>query len=479
MDVLKGLQSSRTQQGQTVQQAAQQQARQQAAQQAVQQTAANKLPADIAAQVPPDFDWSTYLLYHPELREQEHVQTEDDAKLHYVEKGRAEGRFYKRLRVLLRYTACTGLINQQYSHIAAFSLSAVLGAELVLAPAVKRDSFANYFSTFKDQNEVSWTAAPLSSLLDVESIIHFWQQRGLVVHNVSLCCWPGCLSTSWHDRTERQWRAWLSAVDVAHPLQANSVLHVQLARHAAAPHAAAVGHRTALACPDHPLRPWCRMLGCEPRPAAHLCSTGVPQPPLLRRLTPASPLSGPAVFPSPNPHTTPSAPPQHSASKPRPDLASLQTPALTPFPDLTQPEVAFPLYPHPEIDPRLVTHLDNVYLQNLDMPELIEKARVAVIGHATALLKAEPQRNVDYVVLDLPCTFFMLRSLRWGLGLEGAGSLGRARVKLLQLRLLGCRNVSSLVDNRLRLGKQLACAHASPSPGRACCDVIPKLLYSL
>ena len=51
--------------------------------------------------------------------------TEDDAKLHYVTKGRAEGRFYKRLRVLLRYTACTGLINQQYSHIAAFALSAV------------------------------------------------------------------------------------------------------------------------------------------------------------------------------------------------------------------------------------------------------------------------------------------------------------------------------------------------------------------
>ena len=123
------------------------------------------------------------------------------------------------------------------------------------------------------------------------------------------------------------------------------------------------------------------------------------------------------------PHPSLSTP---SAIRTRPDSASSQTPALTPFPDLTQPEVAFPLYPHPEIDPRLVTHLDNVYLQNLDMPELIEKARVAVIGHATALLKAEPQRNVDYVVLDLPCTFFMLRSLRWGLSLGGVGSLRRS-----------------------------------------------------
>ena len=63
--------------------------------------------------------------------------------------GRAEGRIYKRLRVLLRYTACTGLINQHYSHIASFVLAAVLGAEVVLPPAAKRDSFGNYFSTYK------------------------------------------------------------------------------------------------------------------------------------------------------------------------------------------------------------------------------------------------------------------------------------------------------------------------------------------
>jgi len=44
-----------------------------------------------------------------------------------------------------------GLINQQYSHIAAFALAAVLGAEIVLPPAAKRDSFAHYFSVFKEQ----------------------------------------------------------------------------------------------------------------------------------------------------------------------------------------------------------------------------------------------------------------------------------------------------------------------------------------
>ncbi len=92
----------------------------------------------------------------------------------------------------------------------------------------------------------------------------------------------------------------------------------------------------------------------------------------------------------------------------------MQTPDLLPFPDLTQPEKAFPLYPHPSIDSSLVTSVSDVYLQNLDMPELIEKARTAVIQHAMALLKADPDREVDYVVLDFPCTFFMLRALRYG-----------------------------------------------------------------
>ncbi len=48
-----------------------------------------------------------------------------------------QGRLCKRVRLLLRYTAGTGLINQHYSHIAAFALAAVLGAEVVLPPGVR------------------------------------------------------------------------------------------------------------------------------------------------------------------------------------------------------------------------------------------------------------------------------------------------------------------------------------------------------
>ena len=135
--------------------------------------------------VPADFDWQTYLLYNPELRDKG-VSSQQQAEDHFIRIGYTEGMIYKRLRVLLRYTACTGLINQHYSHIAAFSLCAVLGAELVLPPAVKRDSFAHYFSVFKEHNEVKWTPAPLESLLNVDKIVEFWRGRGLTVHRVSL-----------------------------------------------------------------------------------------------------------------------------------------------------------------------------------------------------------------------------------------------------------------------------------------------------
>ena len=76
--------------------------------------------------------------------------------------------------------------------------------------------------------------------------------------------------------------------------------------------------------------------------------------------------------------------------------------------------MAFPLFHQADIDPTMVTHMEDIYLRNLDMPELIEKARLAVVGHASKLLQADPDREISYIVLDLPCTFFMLRSLRWG-----------------------------------------------------------------
>jgi hypothetical protein len=81
-------------------------------------------------------------MYNPQLG----IASEAEAQRHYLAEGRAQGRVYRKLRVLLRYTAGTGLINQHYSHIAAFALAAVLGAEVVLPPAMHRSSFQHIFS---------------------------------------------------------------------------------------------------------------------------------------------------------------------------------------------------------------------------------------------------------------------------------------------------------------------------------------------
>ena len=77
-----------------------------------------------------------------------------------------------------------GLINQHYSHIAAFTLSSAVGAQLVLAPALQRDSFGSYFSMHKERNEVTWTPTSVSLLLDEDRIIGEWQAHGMQVHKV-------------------------------------------------------------------------------------------------------------------------------------------------------------------------------------------------------------------------------------------------------------------------------------------------------
>lgn len=61
---------------------------------------------------------------------------------------------YKRVPLVVRYTACGGLFNQHYSHVAALSLALALGGDVVLPPGVKRDSFAHYFSQDPSKNEV-------------------------------------------------------------------------------------------------------------------------------------------------------------------------------------------------------------------------------------------------------------------------------------------------------------------------------------
>lgn len=46
------------------------------------------------------------------------------------------------------------------------------------------------------------------------------------------------------------------------------------------------------------------------------------------------------------------------------------------------------------------------------MDDLVEKMRSTVMQHARQLLLQDPNTTVDYIALDLPCTFFMLETKR-------------------------------------------------------------------
>ena len=78
--------------------------------------------------------------------------------------------------------------------------------------------------------------------------------------------------------------------------------------------------------------------------------------------------------------------------------------------DVTQPETAYPQYEEDTAAGVVHAKLEGVYLKTLQMPQLVEKAKQAVLKAAAAHSKEHPEIEVEYVILNLPCTFFMLQT---------------------------------------------------------------------
>ena len=74
----------------------------------------------------------------------------------------------------------SGLVNQLYGHMAALLLVYGMGAELILHPALSRDSFGS------NTHEVKWQGLPLNSILDVAHLTTFWSKRGVILHQVQV-----------------------------------------------------------------------------------------------------------------------------------------------------------------------------------------------------------------------------------------------------------------------------------------------------
>ena len=65
-----------------------------------------------------------------------------------------------------------------YTNIAAVMLARAVGAELVLAPVIHRDSFGAHMT------DTAWHAAPAETLLEVDAFKEHWRDKGLPIHTV-------------------------------------------------------------------------------------------------------------------------------------------------------------------------------------------------------------------------------------------------------------------------------------------------------
>jgi hypothetical protein len=89
-------------------------------------------PSDL----PHDFDWRAYLKWNPEL-EMQGVHTMEAAEDHYLSVGHAKSLVYRDFELTIRYTACGGLMNQHYCHMAALALAHMAKADKVVWPPMQ------------------------------------------------------------------------------------------------------------------------------------------------------------------------------------------------------------------------------------------------------------------------------------------------------------------------------------------------------
>ncbi|CAL8465889.1 g5425 [Coccomyxa elongata] len=89
-----------------------------------------------------------------------------------------------------------------------------------------------------------------------------------------------------------------------------------------------------------------------------------------------------------------------------------RTPGIKQFPNLARPHTAYPSYNQTGVHEMFITRLNGVYRKVLDLEDLVDRARKKIFGHAERLLRQNPHLEFEYIILDLPCTFFMLRTRR-------------------------------------------------------------------
>jgi hypothetical protein len=120
--------------------------------------------------LPEEFSWQAYLKWNPEL-EANGIHDQESAERHFLTVGKSQNLVYKDFDLTLRYTACGGLMNQQYCHISALAIAHLAHAKNVIWPPMQeRTSFSKRYHTNAAMNEQSWLYLDANTLWDIPAI---------------------------------------------------------------------------------------------------------------------------------------------------------------------------------------------------------------------------------------------------------------------------------------------------------------------
>ena len=74
-----------------------------------------------------------------------------------------------------------------YSHVSALLLAWALEADVMLPPAVTRDSFDKRYNRGENVTDMKWIPLRFNELWDMQRVVAAWARRGSTLYSVSYC----------------------------------------------------------------------------------------------------------------------------------------------------------------------------------------------------------------------------------------------------------------------------------------------------
>jgi hypothetical protein len=125
------------------------------------------------------YPWQQSLPWNPDVSAPD---TSKAAEQHVLVHSTGQHSEFRHVELTLRYTACGGLVNQHYCHLAALALAHLANVSHVIWPPMQeRQSFNLRYHSEAHKNEQSWTYLDATTVWDLEAV----QANMIGAHHVS------------------------------------------------------------------------------------------------------------------------------------------------------------------------------------------------------------------------------------------------------------------------------------------------------